>query len=326
MNVTTRKTFTPGILAFLFLALMLGGNLRSGIADEKPKEGWLGVTIAEMTPSMKEEKKLGNRDGLLVVSVVDDGPADKAGIEEDDVILSYNGKNVVKSSDLITMVRETRPGTKVVIEISRDGVTKNLDVTIGKKKRRVAVIQSRKFSRMLSFGRPVLGVRIHDLDKYLAPYFKVEEKGGALVLDVTRNSPADKAGLRPGDVITRAADEKITDTDDLQDVLAEFEDGDEIDLTYVRQGKTGTVKVKLEAKPLPWFGTPPSVVRMKRRNGDCKIQLDVDIDDLNSALRGYLLEMKQQLEPIREELKKKHMNLQNKIMSKEPDRVEEDVI
>ncbi|NOY07025.1 MAG: PDZ domain-containing protein [Chlorobi bacterium] len=328
-TVMRRKMLAPGLLAFLVFALMFIGNPRQGTADEKPKKGWLGVTITEMTPSMREEKKLGNRDGLLVVSVVDDSPADEAGIEEDDVILSYNGKPVAKSSDLISMVRKTRPGTKVTIEISRDGAAKKLEVTIGKKKRRMAFFGGKEFREMLSFGRPMLGVRIHDLNKYLAPYFNVEEKGGVLVLDVTRNGPADKAGLKPGDVITRAADEKITDTDDLQDVLGEFEDGDEIEITYVRHGKTGTVKVELEAgvqKTFGWFGAPSSVVRMKRLGGDCDIQLDVDVDDVNSALRGYILKMKKQLEPIQEELKRKQSSLQNKIMSKELEEVDEDVL
>ncbi len=327
--VERKKALSPGMLTFLVLVLVLSGSLNRGIADEKPGKGWLGVSIMELTPSMKEEKNLGDRDGLLIIGVMDGSPADKAGIEEGDVILSFNGKPVARSSELVALVRKTRPGTKVTVEISRDGVTKELHVTIGKKKKSMAFFEGKGFSKMLSFGRPILGVKIHDLDRYLAPYFDVEEKGGVLVLEVSRNSPADKAGLKPGDVITRAAGEKITDTDDLQDVLGEFEDGDEIEITYVRRGKTDTVKVELEAgmkQTFRWFGTRPPVVRMKRFDGDCDIQLDVDVDEMNAILRDYILKMKEELEPIREQLKQKQLQLRNKNMIRKLQEVDEDLI
>lgn len=249
------KKFIMAAGAFM---LVIGGllvfTLRESQASEKSGKGWLGVSVQEMTPSLREAMKTGNQTGLLVTNVVPDSPADDAGLREEDVIIEFNGKKVEKSEDLTKSVRQTEPDKKVKLVVLRAGERKEFEVAIGKyRSRSFTSMPHRSFSWggeapnvMMFSNRPRLGVQVHELGNDLAPYFKVEPKSGALVLEVTKDSPAAKAGLKAGDIITKVGDEVVRDPDDLIDALRDFEEGDKVAITYVRQGKTATLEAELE--------------------------------------------------------------------------------
>ena len=95
-------------------------------------------------------------------------------------------------------------------------------------------------------SRPYLGVQTQELNADLAEYFNVKEDGGALVLNVMEDTPAEKAGLKSGDVITRINDDAIEDPGDLIRAMEHRDEGDEVTVTYVRHGKTATAKATLE--------------------------------------------------------------------------------
>ena len=242
---------TGALAFFVVIAGLLFVTLRDGNAVEKTKKGWLGVSVQELTPSLRESMKVGNRSGLLITDVVADSPADDANLREEDVLLSFDGKAVEKADDFTQLVRSTLPDKKVKVKIMRNGEERELEVTVGARRSETA---ARTFSWsgshspnvMVWNNRPQLGVQVQDLNRDLAPYFKVEEKSGVLVLSVSDDSPAEKAGLKAGDVITRLGDEKITDADDLISALRDYEDGDKVNLDYVRQGKSANVQVELE--------------------------------------------------------------------------------
>ncbi len=249
-----KKFLSHRMTVVLALAVISGGLLfmawRDGNAVEKTKKGWLGVSVQELTPSRRDALKLGNRTGLLITDVVENSPADKADLKEDDVLLTFDGKAVEKADDFTQLVRNTPPDKKVKVKVFRDGEERELVVTIGAR-------SSEALSRSFSWSgqqpnvtawsnRPHLGVQVQDLNKDLAPYFKVEEKGGALVVDVSKNTPAEKAGLKAGDVITRVGDEKITDADDLVKALRDYEAGDKVSIQYMRQGKSANAQAVLE--------------------------------------------------------------------------------
>lgn len=243
-----------GALAFLVLISgLLFITLRDGNAVEKTKKGWLGVSVQELTPSLRETMKVGNRTGLLITDVVEDSPADDANLRDEDVLLSFDGKAVEKADDFTQLVRNTAPDKKVKVKIMRNGEERELEVTVGARRSEPS---ARTFSwsgsgshspnLFWASNRAQLGVQVQDLNRDLAPYFKVEEKSGVLVLSVNKDSPAEKAGLKAGDVITRLDDEKITDADDLISALRDYEGGDKVDVEYVRQGKNAKVQVEFE--------------------------------------------------------------------------------
>ena len=218
-------------------------------AGEKKTASWLGVHIQEMTPSLREAMKVKGA-GLLVTHVVERSPADEAGIGEEDVIVEFNGKKVERSKELTDLVRDTEPGNKVTIAIVRDGERRSVEATLEKRR-------SRNYGgywfgdagpRQEFFavaGQPRLGIEIHDLDQSLAEYFKAEAKGGALVLKVHKDTPAEKAGLRSGDVIVKIGEEVIRDTDDVHEALRNHESGETVPIEFLRKGKRDNVTIEL---------------------------------------------------------------------------------
>ncbi|MFQ5769147.1 MAG: PDZ domain-containing protein [bacterium] len=222
-------------------------------AFEKKQKGWLGVSVQEMTPSMKDEYKIGNRSGLLITDVLHNSPADDAGLWEEDVIVEFDGKQVEKSKEFARMVRNMAPETEVKLKVVRDGEEKEIAVTIGKRKisRRRSPIRWNEHRMVIIAGRPRLGVRVEELNKDLAPYFNVKEHSGVLIWEVFEDSPAEDAGLKAGDIITKLDDEPILDPGDLVNSLEDYEEGDIVTVEYVRKGKTKTVEVELEEYEFP---------------------------------------------------------------------------
>ena len=244
----------------LLSAVILGAAWRESAASSKSGKGWLGVSVEELTPSLRKKLKLGEQTGLLVTNVVENSPADDAGFREEDVIVEFDGKKVEEAEVFTRLVRDAGAEKKVTIVLLREGERKNMEVILGK--RRTSQGYSYSFGGtpphvFTLSGRPRLGVQVHELDESLAAYFKVQPREGVLVLEVNEDSPAEKAGFKSGDVITKVGEEKIRDAEDLVEALAEYEDGDKIALAYVRQGKSATVEIEIEAaQPRTRFWSP----------------------------------------------------------------------
>lgn len=238
------------------LLLLFGGflfiPLNQGSTAEKAKKGWLGVRVQEMTPSLREAYELGDRSGLLISEVMDHSPADDAGLWEEDAIIKFDGQPVEKADDFARMVRKTAPGTSVKLLIIRDGEEKEVEVTLAKRKTgRRGPICLGGDNMVIVTGRPRLGVRVQELNQDLAPYFKVEENSGLLIWEVIEDSPAEEAGLKAGDVITKIGDEQVTDPEELIEALDDYEEGDVVTVEYVRKGKTEKLEVELEDSGFP---------------------------------------------------------------------------
>jgi serine protease Do len=306
---------------FVILGALLFVALRDGKAVEKTKKGWLGVSVQELTPSLRDAMKVGNRPGLLITNVVENSPADDANLREEDVLLSFDGKTVEKADDFVRLVRNTPPDKKVKIKILRDGEEREIEATLEARKtasspRAFAYGWGGEGRNMIAIGRPRLGVQVQDLNKDLAPYFKVEEKGGVLVLEVTKDSPAEKAGLKAGDVITKIDGEKITDADDLISALRDYEEGDEATIEYVRQGKTATVKAALEGAEDHGFHIwGPDRNRIRIQNFGSDNWRDADL--IGPELQQRLQELARRQQENAERLQQKLQRLPQKLNLKD---------
>ena len=234
------------------LVACLSGSVMLGAQAEKSKsgrKGYLGVSIQDVTPRTEKKFKLPNDEGAFVNEVVEEGPAQKAGILEDDVILSYNGKPVYDANDLSRFVGRTAPETKVELTVWRDGKKKTLPVTIGRKKSARAFFSGTPRSDKKVFiwsGGASLGAEVSTLGEQLAEFFAIPDKEGVLVQSVRKDGPAAKAGVQAGDVITRLGEEKIRDRSDLLEELGEYEERDKIQLEIYRKGSKKTVTVEVE--------------------------------------------------------------------------------
>ena len=187
--------------------------MASLIKDGHVTRGYLGVMIQNITPALADDFKLKDNKGALVGDVVPGGPADKAGLQDGDVVLEFNGRSVTDSRRLQLEVAETKPGTAVPVEILRNGDQQKLEVTVkelpGSESLAEAGSQNGTDTGTLN------GVGVGDLDQAARDQFHVpKEVKGAVITQVDPGSAAADVGLKPGDVIEDINRHPVKNADD----------------------------------------------------------------------------------------------------------------
>lgn len=188
--------------------------------------------------------------GVVITEIEEDSPADRDGLMEDDVIQWVNDVKITRPSTLVRVIRSITPGEKAKVVVIRDGKEKTIMVTIGKAKSyeryALSIPHPRGFFGWYQSHRPILGVQLYEINDDLAKYFGVKAGEGVLILDVAKNSPAEKAGLKSGDVIVKIDNESVATPKDVQEIISEFEEDDQVTLEIVRENQKQTITVTLE--------------------------------------------------------------------------------
>jgi serine protease Do len=165
----------------------------------KVEHGYLGISINDVTPDNAEFFHLKEATGALVAQVTADSPASKAGLKQGDVVTEFNGQRVDSAGALQMAVNELPSGTAVKLGVMRDGNPMTLNVTLGEYHGNGERASS-DAGEGSNKGR--IGVRVGDLNDDVRRQFNVPaDVKGVVVEDVRPGSPADDAGLQPGDVI-----------------------------------------------------------------------------------------------------------------------------
>jgi serine protease Do len=189
------------------------------------RRGWLGVFIQEVTSDIAETLGLEESGGALVSSVNENSPADIAGLEPGDVILSFDGKKIERMRDLPRIVAETDIGATVVVEIFRGGRLSTVDVTLGEleKAELVGLVGEQPEGDAQTLDR--LGFTVDDLDAELAVELGLDETlTGVVVTEVAAGSPAMEKGVEPGDIIRRFGQRRVDSAADLATSVGETVD------------------------------------------------------------------------------------------------------
>ena len=169
------------------------------IKHGKVDHGYLGININDVTPDNAHFFNLKNAEGAIVAQVSPDSPASKGGIKQGDVVTEVNGQKVTGASSLQVAVSEMTPGTQLKLGIMRDGKPMTLDLTVGQYHGRVEQASS-EGGRGNNKGK--IGVAVADLNGQARQQFNIPDNVlGVVVQQVRPGSPADDAGLQPGDVI-----------------------------------------------------------------------------------------------------------------------------
>ncbi len=240
----------------------------------------LGVVLQEVGTEEASRARLPEERGALVTTVEKGSAAEKAGIKEGDVILSYQGEKVWSVAQLRRLVRETPPGRHVAVEVSRGGAVQRLTASLEAGKDHEMSLgddesfhfevpvppippvpplghlfedgdsKGRRFlfrDRVIDARPARLGLSYQEVSGQLARYFKVED-GALLVTDVDTDGPAAKAGVRAGDVIVKADGKAVDGPEDLRRSLNSAAAGSEVTLTVQREGRPVDLKVTLRGE------------------------------------------------------------------------------
>ncbi|MBT6320129.1 MAG: DegQ family serine endoprotease [Porticoccaceae bacterium] len=195
----------------------------------KVQRGWLGVVMQDVNKALAESLELGKPQGALINAVEPDGPADRGGINPGDVIVRFDGEDIVDSGDLPHVVGSTAPGTKAKVEIYREGKRKTLNVVVGALDKDGPAVADK------NNGNDRLGLMVEELDDQERRQLRL--RGGILVADVAANSAAANAGLREGDIIVQLGYSRIDDLDEYLQVIEELPESTPIAIRFYRQGR-----------------------------------------------------------------------------------------
>ena len=197
--------------------------------------GMLGVTMQPVDDDIIKAFKLDNGAGAAVVDVSPDSGAAKAGIQPGDIILSYNGQPLLQASDLPPLVGMTKPGSKVPVEILRNGKKQTLDVTISEAKRdRNAVNNLAAGPSTSQAGSTALGFTVQSIDSDTRSQLGLKPGQGVVIGDIT-GPVAAQAGLRAGDVITMVNQQKVGSKAEFEAATKNVKAGSTV-LLLVRRG------------------------------------------------------------------------------------------
>ena len=197
----------------------------------KVVRGWLGVIIQDVDKEKMEVFDLKSRSGALVSQVVEDGPAEDAGLEVGDVIIAFEGQAVEDFDDLPPLVAGTPVGTKAKVKVIRKGKEKIFNVRLGELPDESELTES-----PVEEGES-LGIRVRTITPEIAGRLGIgEEMTGVVVTEVEATSPAEKANLRPGDIIIEVNRRAVKDAGDFGEAIRKATDGKVI-LFLVRRGR-----------------------------------------------------------------------------------------
>jgi S1-C subfamily serine protease len=317
----TKFSKTALISTLVFLLVTFAGFSLINAADsgEKNEKAWMGIYMQDLNDDIAEALDLEIDEGVLINGVIDDSPADMAGIKDGDVIIRFDNNVIDKSKDLSKAVKSRKPGEKVSIVFFRDGKKQDIELVLGSAEtedRRFSLKSSPKtFQKKYEFktsSHGYMGVVLQDLGEQLAEYFEVKE--GILITQVEEDSPAGKAGLKAGDIITAIDGKKVDSPSHVSKIIRTHEKGDKVEIAYVRKGTDNVKTIEIDEREMNanWFGLNSLdgdkhmmvLPNLEDFQFDHDFDFDFDFDPGDfEVFEHYGEDIREEMEELREELK-----------------------
>jgi C-terminal processing protease CtpA/Prc len=228
--------------------------------------GWLGVQIGDVDAQKVKELKLPAERGVLISEVEKESPAAKAGLLVNDVVTELNGQRIESAAQFRRMIRESLAGRTAQLTVWRDGRAQSLTATLGGNRERIertfTLAGPREFNfsgRNFSFAMPeilaesrtpLLGISAEDISGQLGSYFGAPGGEGILVREVNSASPAEKAGMKAGDIITKVDSDRVRTLEELRDKLRAKREQKTVSIGVLRKGSEVVLNVEIE-QPKP---------------------------------------------------------------------------
>lgn len=297
----------------------------------KVERGWLGVSIAE------------DSKGRVVITYVEEkSPAELVKLQEGDRIVKIDGKEVKSSDQLVSEIRSHQPGQEINLTIERNGKTRELRVKLGTLPeeeafkelelrfpdifRRVPKIP--KFPEMPRFPEGekfefgvenyrFIGVYLEQLNPELSKYFGVQDGRGLLISRITPGSPAEKAGLKVGDVIVSADGKRVETLEALTDLIQDRKKGDKITLEIIRDKKKMKVEVEVaEEERRTWPRFEKFSEEMMEAKKDYWKEMKTWQEELKKKSEEHMKKLQEEMKKIQPMIE----NYNKKLIEKELDK------
>lgn len=252
-----------------------GGVISRALVLPGLSSSYLGVQTVEVTKDNYSRFGLSEVRGVAVDKVLKDSPAEKAGLQNGDIIIRFDGETISSVKKLTRLIAEVSPDHKAKVTVLRNGNERDIEVTLAKREMNfdTGVFSSGNFppfevapiprtmripngavtpipqvggnGAIIWRGAPSrqIGVSISPISRQLGEYFGIADGKGLLVRDVRPDSPAAKAGIKAGDVIVEIDGKQMADGKDLIEAVNEKTEGT-ISVTIVRDKNRQTLTVE----------------------------------------------------------------------------------
>jgi serine protease Do len=219
---------------------MAKAAMDSLISKGKVVRGWLGVSIQSLTPELAKQFGLTDEKGLLVGDIVENGPADKAGLQRGDIIFEIQGKKIEDPNQIRNMIAGIDPGHEIEIKIIRENKPVTINVIVSE----LPTDEQKPAKR--EYGNLLKGVSVQELTPEFIERFDIPKKlKGVIVAEVDEDSPAFGI-IKPGDIIQEINKENIAGLKDYENVAGKIKQDEDI-MLFVRRGQASryiTLSVK----------------------------------------------------------------------------------
>ena len=276
MNSKLKLILSLAVLALTALTLPVSAQDRTFLLKARGSVPWLGVSIRDLSKATAAEMRLPDENGVLVSRVEKDSPADKAGLQPNDVVVRFNGIEVLTVRQLTRMIQELLPNRRVDLGIIRGSIKKSFNVVLAERPgpSTPAMIGGDNHAlhgldteplrdhlqqlsdRFRDWNSPLtmdwfgpshftIGINLESLTPQLGEYFGISEGHGALIVSVREESLAEKAGMKAGDVITTIDSKQVNSPIDVIRLVGAKESGD-LDIRVLRNHEPKSFKVHIE--------------------------------------------------------------------------------
>ncbi|HVG02681.1 MAG TPA: DegQ family serine endoprotease [Nitrospira sp.] len=208
----------------------------------KVVRGYLGIGIQDLNQELAKSFDLKGSNGALVTDLKEDGPAEKAGLKQGDVITSFQGTAIEDAVTLQRAVTRTAVGSKAMMKVMRDGHEKEVTVTIGELPENPQIAKA----EMGSSDQGLAGLAVQELDRETAQELGLKGKPqGVVVTSVEPDSEAERAGLMPGDVIREINRKPVASMKDYDRVASDLKKGQNVVVLINRRGASLYLSAKV---------------------------------------------------------------------------------
>ncbi len=179
--------------------------------------GWLGISIQDLTSELARYYGVKQEEGAYVAEVIEDNPADMAGMKAGDIVIDIDGHEIRDSRELLKIVASITVGRTVIVKVLRDGKEKTLSIKAGERPER------KDFIAKGEDATDQLGLKVRELTPEIVRHHKLIDSKGVMVTDIKPDSLAEQAGIKRGDIVKEINHRPIDSFDDYISIMKKME-------------------------------------------------------------------------------------------------------